>query len=52
MALNLFIETVGLARMPKPRQRVCLEQGLKLDINKLARQGVIRPGAKCGPNQI
>ena len=38
--------------MPRPRQRVCLEQGLKLDINKLARQGLIRPGAKCGPNGI
>ena len=23
--------------MPKPRQRVCLNQGLKLDLNKLRR---------------
>ena len=34
--------------MPRPRQRVCLESGLKLDLNKLRRQGLVRPGAKCG----
>jgi hypothetical protein len=34
--------------MPKPRQRVCLESGLKLDLNKLRRQGLVRPGTKCG----
>ena len=34
--------------MPRPRQRVCLESGLKLDLNKLRRQGLIRPGSKCG----
>src|SRR6476619_6032954 len=34
--------------MPKPRQRVCLESGLKLDLNKLRRQGLVRPGEKCG----
>ena len=38
--------------MPRPRQRVFLEQGLKLDINTLARQGLVRPGAKCGPHGI
>ena len=38
--------------MPRPRQRVCLEQGLKLDLNKLARQGLVSPGAKVGPNFI
>jgi hypothetical protein len=35
--------------MPRPRQRACLESGLKLDINKLARQGVLRPRAQAGP---
>jgi hypothetical protein len=34
--------------MPRPRQRVCLESGLRLDLNKLRRQGLIRPGTKCG----
>jgi hypothetical protein len=29
-----------------------LEQGLKLDLNKLARQGLVSPGAKVGPNFI
>ena len=39
----------GLPRrdcMPRPRQRACLEQGLKLDINKLAREGLLHPGAR------
>jgi hypothetical protein len=35
--------------MPRPRQRVCLQDGLKLDINQLARRGFIRRGAKSGP---
>jgi hypothetical protein len=35
-----------------PRQRVCLESGLKLDLNRLRRQGGVRPGAKVGPNVI
>lgn len=34
--------------MPKPRQRVCLESGLKLDLNKLRRPGLVRPGARRG----
>ena len=33
--------------MPRPRQRVCLEHGLKLDINKLAREGLLQPGARA-----
>jgi hypothetical protein len=37
-----------LPEVPRPRQRVCLESGLKLDLNKLRRQGLIRPGSKCG----
>jgi hypothetical protein len=32
--------------MPTPRQRVCLESGLKLDLNKLRRQGLVCPGAR------
>jgi hypothetical protein len=35
-------------RMPRPRQRVLLESGLKLDLNKLRRLGLVRPGEK-GP---
>ena len=31
--------------MPRPRQRATLESGLKLDLNRLARRGFIRPGA-------
>ena len=38
--------------MPRPRQRVCLESGLKLDLNRLRRQGGVRPGAKVGPYVI
>lgn len=35
--------------MPRPCQRVCLESGLKLDINGLVRRGFIQPGAANGP---
>jgi hypothetical protein len=35
--------------MPKLRQRVCLNQGLKLDINKLRRAGLVHPGLRSGP---
>ena len=35
--------------MPRPCQRARLESGLKLDINRLARRGFIRPGAATGP---
>ena len=38
--------------MPRARQRACLEQGLKLDINNLARQGHFCPGTKFGPISI
>jgi len=38
--------------MPRPRQRVCLESGLKLDLNRLTRQGSVRPGAEFGPCPI
>ena len=31
--------------MPRPRQTIRLEGGLKLDLNRLARQGTIHPGA-------
>jgi hypothetical protein len=44
---------VGLhIEMPKRRQRICLEHGLKLDLNELVRQGCIRPGAKSDPHLI
>ena len=32
--------------MPRPLQRVRLESGLKLDLNKLRRQGLVRPGTR------
>jgi hypothetical protein len=35
--------------MPKTRTRVRLEDGLKLDLNRLIRQGSVRPGARTGP---
>ena len=38
--------------MPRPRKRVCLQDGLKLDINRLIRHGTVRPGAKTGPKII
>jgi hypothetical protein len=38
--------------MPRPRQRVCLQQGLKLDIHLLARRGLIAPGSTAGPQSI
>jgi hypothetical protein len=38
--------------MPRPCQRVSLESGFKLDINRLARRGFIRPGATTGPTGI
>jgi hypothetical protein len=31
--------------MPRPLQRACLEAGLKLDLNRLMRQGCVVPGA-------
>ena len=33
--------------MPKSRRRVCLESGLKLDLNRLRRQGLVRAGANA-----
>jgi hypothetical protein len=35
--------------MPRPRQRACLQDGLSLNLNRLARQGFVRPGAATGP---
>ena len=35
--------------MPRPLQRVRLESGLKLNLNRLARRGYIKPGAFTGP---
>ena len=35
--------------MPRSRQRACLQDGLKLDINNLAHRGFIWRGAKSGP---
>jgi hypothetical protein len=41
-----------LAWMPRPRQRVCLQDGLKLNLNGLARKGFVQPGAKIGMRGI
>jgi hypothetical protein len=38
--------------MPRSRQRVTLESGLKLDLNHLIRQGMVRRGARSGPFPI
>src|SRR5262245_4460235 len=38
--------------MPKHRQRACLQEGLRLDINLLARRGLISPGSATGPHAI
>jgi hypothetical protein len=38
--------------MPRPRYRACLEDGLKLDLNSLARRGFIKFGANVGVRGI
>jgi hypothetical protein len=38
--------------MPRPRERVCLQEGLKLDLNWLIRRGTVRPGTRSGPYLI
>ena len=35
--------------MPKPRARVCLQGGPKLDLNRSRREGFVRPGTTTGP---
>jgi hypothetical protein len=35
--------------VPRQRQRVCLQNGLKLDLNRLIRQGAVRPGFNTEP---
>jgi hypothetical protein len=38
--------------MPRQRQRVTLESGLKLDLNELIRQNLLQPGRRFGPYRI
>ena len=38
--------------MSRLRQRVCLENGLKLDLNRLKRNGIVQSGFKTGPIPI
>jgi hypothetical protein len=38
--------------VPRQRQRVCLQNGLKLDLNHLIRKGTVRPGFNTGPYLI
>jgi hypothetical protein len=38
--------------MPRPRSRACLQDGLRLDLNHLARKGMIRFGANIGARGI
>src|SRR5207248_10802166 len=38
--------------MPRPRERLCLEGGLKLDLNRLRQQGLVQPGSRTGPTAI
>jgi len=35
--------------MARPRMRVCLEDGLKLDLNQLVRDGIVVPGVVTAP---
>jgi hypothetical protein len=43
---------VGLKTMSRPRYRACLEDGLRLDLNHLARKGFIKFGADIGARGI
>ena len=45
-------EWQGRHDMARNRQRVCLQDGLKLDLNRLARRGFIKFGANIGPRGI
>ena len=38
--------------MSRPRERVCLQDGLKLDLNRLAKKGFIKLGANIGARGI
>jgi hypothetical protein len=38
--------------MSRSRQRVCLQDGLKLDLNQLSRTGLIKLGSNIGPRGI
>jgi hypothetical protein len=38
--------------MPRPRQRVCLQDGLKLNLNRLAQIGFIKRRANIGSRGI
>lgn len=38
--------------MPRPGYRACLEDGLKLDLNHLARKGFIKAGANIGARGV
>src|SRR6187431_2912150 len=38
--------------MPRSRQRICLQEGLKLDINLLVRRGLIVLGSAASPHAI
>jgi hypothetical protein len=38
--------------VPRHRQRICLQDGLKLDLNRLIRQGAVRPGFSTEPYLI
>jgi hypothetical protein len=38
--------------MPRPRRRICLQEGLHLDLNQLARAGFIRRGTRTDPRNI
>jgi hypothetical protein len=38
--------------MPRDLQRVCLQHGLKLDLNRLIRDGIVRSGERTGPISI
>ena len=47
-----YQDTKRGAKMPRSRQRVCLQDGLKLDLNWLARNGFVQFGANTGFREI
>src|SRR5262245_20311285 len=45
----LILADDGVGPMPRPGYRARLENGFKLDLNRLVRRGFVRPGARTGP---
>jgi hypothetical protein len=50
--LPTSLKAISMLTVPRPRKRVCLEDGLKLDLNRLARKGFVKMGNNIGPRGI